>query len=553
MAALLIPVLAALSYDAAAQFSDVHAAAQIDARELTNIFVTWDGHSSADGMQLDLPADWQLNGARALRYGSEPVRASVEPASSQAGREENGENRYIVRFARALQVPHELVFQVRSGPSYGRAQWTIIPFRSSGGTPQLRRFEALRRTVDVRQPSGQRADNFVLSFTGREETPLLLSADTVPLPAGDQPVQLHWWMRSHGLDQVVLSTWSGAESDPYTLDVLIDGAGRLRAYRGREGQHWMMRSPQPVADGSWHQVSLRQASSGGWTLLIDGQAVDSLEGPVRTLQHQSDGLAVGGRLSRGGQPSGNAYTGMLDDLRIWADRQGARTGIRLTFDDTERHAAVARWPEALTRTRVNIQSENRQLDLDADLQGRAVQISWVDDLSAQERSAGAGSAEVDYVLERSTNGFDFAAIARRETEEAVTVDNRAVFTYTDNDTPGDVLYYRVRRITETGEVLSRTLKVGVGAGQRSAATLIGNFPNPFENQTTIQYEVHQGGPVQLTVWTLFGKRLSTIVDREHSTGEYEVSFAAEHLPSGTYLLVLHTPNGRQTHKMILVN
>ena len=553
VAALLIPVLVALSYDTAAQFSDVHAASQIEARQLTNIFATWDGSSSADGMQVELPADWQLDGARALRYGSESVSATVEPASSQGGRDNGSENKYIVRFARSLQVPHELVFQVRSGPNYGRAQWTIIPFRSREGTPQLRRFEALQRIVEVRQLSGRRADNFVLSFTGREETPLLLSAEAVPLPAGDQSVQLHWWMRTHGLDQIVLSTWSGAESDPYALDVLVDGAGRLRVYRGREGQHWMMRSPQPVADGTWHHVSLRQASSGEWTLLIDDQPVDSLEGPARALQHQSTDLAVGGRLSRGGQQSGNRYAGMLDDLRIWTDRQGSRTGIRLTFDDSERHAGVARWPEALTRTRENIQNGNQQLDLDADLQGRAVQISWVDDLPNERRSAGAGSAEVAYVLERSKDGFDFTAIARRDAQEGVTVDNRAVFTYTDNDTPGDVLFYRVRRVTETGEELSRTLKVGIGAGQRSAATLIGNFPNPFEDQTTIQYEVHHGGPVQLTVWTLFGKRLSTIVDREHSAGEYEVSFAAEHLPSGTYLLVLHTPNGRQTRKMILVN
>ncbi|GAB5519046.1 MAG: hypothetical protein RhofKO_12970 [Rhodothermales bacterium] len=61
-----------------------------------------------------------------------------------------------------------------------------------------------------------------------------------------------------------------------------------------------------------------------------------------------------------------------------------------------------------------------------------------------------------------------------------------------------------------------------------------NYPEPFNQQTTIRYEVINTVPVQLHVYDLLGRRIRTLVDGVQDAGVYDVVFEAGDLPAGTY-------------------
>jgi hypothetical protein len=79
-----------------------------------------------------------------------------------------------------------------------------------------------------------------------------------------------------------------------------------------------------------------------------------------------------------------------------------------------------------------------------------------------------------------------------------------------------------------------------------------NFPNPFNPTTEFVYGIHQGGPVRLAVFDLLGREVATVVSGDRVPGVYHVVFDGSKLPSGVYLFSLHTPEGTQARKMMLM-
>jgi hypothetical protein len=84
-----------------------------------------------------------------------------------------------------------------------------------------------------------------------------------------------------------------------------------------------------------------------------------------------------------------------------------------------------------------------------------------------------------------------------------------------------------------------------------------NYPNPFNPSTTIKYSLPDAGTqhaksVQLVVYDMLGKEVATLVNEMQSSGEYEVTFDASSLTSGTYFYRLTTGSFTETKKMILL-
>jgi hypothetical protein len=63
-----------------------------------------------------------------------------------------------------------------------------------------------------------------------------------------------------------------------------------------------------------------------------------------------------------------------------------------------------------------------------------------------------------------------------------------------------------------------------------------NYPNPFTQHTTIQYQLDEALNVILKVYDVFGRELTTLVDEYQQTGSYKVSFNAQEYnsPVGIY-------------------
>ena len=95
-------------------------------------------------------------------------------------------------------------------------------------------------------------------------------------------------------------------------------------------------------------------------------------------------------------------------------------------------------------------------------------------------------------------------------------------------------------------------KVHVGERIPEAFELVGNYPNPFNPATVIQYRLPEATHVTLEVFDATGRLVRTLVDKEQGAGIHDVVFEAADLPSGTYLYQINTAQGTRSGKMTLV-
>jgi len=79
-----------------------------------------------------------------------------------------------------------------------------------------------------------------------------------------------------------------------------------------------------------------------------------------------------------------------------------------------------------------------------------------------------------------------------------------------------------------------------------------NYPNPFNPSTNISYALPNDEFVNLTVYNILGKTITTLVNEQKLAGSYNVSFNASELPSGVYFYKLIAGNYVSIKKMILL-
>ena len=83
-------------------------------------------------------------------------------------------------------------------------------------------------------------------------------------------------------------------------------------------------------------------------------------------------------------------------------------------------------------------------------------------------------------------------------------------------------------------------------------TLSGNYPNPFNPETTIRYGLPKAGQVRLAVYNLLGHEVAILVDRAKPAGNYAVRFGGGDLPSGVYVYRLQAGDETIVRTMMLV-
>ena len=78
-----------------------------------------------------------------------------------------------------------------------------------------------------------------------------------------------------------------------------------------------------------------------------------------------------------------------------------------------------------------------------------------------------------------------------------------------------------------------------------------NYPNPFNPSTQINYNVGEGGLVNLKVYNILGREVATLVNEYKPAGNHQVSFDGNDLSSGVYIYNLSVNDFTNTRKMIL--
>ncbi len=82
--------------------------------------------------------------------------------------------------------------------------------------------------------------------------------------------------------------------------------------------------------------------------------------------------------------------------------------------------------------------------------------------------------------------------------------------------------------------------------------LLQNNPNPFNPTTTITYTIPQNAFINLVVYDVLGKIITSLVNEQKTAGSYKVTFDASSLPSGSYFYRLSAGNYIIIKKMMLV-
>jgi len=77
-----------------------------------------------------------------------------------------------------------------------------------------------------------------------------------------------------------------------------------------------------------------------------------------------------------------------------------------------------------------------------------------------------------------------------------------------------------------------------------------NFPNPFNASTRITYDLIQPASVRLTIYSVSGQYITTLVDEEQSAGRHTVHFDASRLAAGVYTCRIVAGNFIQQKKML---
>lgn len=80
-----------------------------------------------------------------------------------------------------------------------------------------------------------------------------------------------------------------------------------------------------------------------------------------------------------------------------------------------------------------------------------------------------------------------------------------------------------------------------------------NYPNPFNPATNISFELSEAASLELTVYNLLGKKVSTLTSGMHTAGSHTVRWDANGSPAGIYFYKLVVEDGfTETKKMLFL-
>lgn len=91
-----------------------------------------------------------------------------------------------------------------------------------------------------------------------------------------------------------------------------------------------------------------------------------------------------------------------------------------------------------------------------------------------------------------------------------------------------------------------------GSSLPVTASLLGNYPNPFNSSTTISYQVPSSGEASLEVYNLMGEKVATLLAGRQEAGTRTVTWDASQVSSGVYFYKLTCGDYSETRRMLFV-
>jgi len=110
-------------------------------------------------------------------------------------------------------------------------------------------------------------------------------------------------------------------------------------------------------------------------------------------------------------------------------------------------------------------------------------------------------------------------------------------------------------ISGGAKVFKRTFPIGIqqiSSEVPNRFSLLQNYPNPFNPMTRIKFNITKASNVNITVFDVLGRHITTLVNEKLNAGTYETDWNANNMPGGVYFYKIESDEFTETKKMILV-
>ncbi|MCK4813474.1 MAG: T9SS type A sorting domain-containing protein, partial [Candidatus Marinimicrobia bacterium] len=110
--------------------------------------------------------------------------------------------------------------------------------------------------------------------------------------------------------------------------------------------------------------------------------------------------------------------------------------------------------------------------------------------------------------------------------------------------PGEYRIYTDQKLMESPVAVETVIP--------RAFVLKQNYPNPFNPKTAISYLLTADSNVELSIYDITGRKITTLVNDYQGAGHYTLQFNASHLASGVYMYKINAGRHSETKKMVVL-
>ncbi|MBN1780335.1 T9SS type A sorting domain-containing protein [bacterium] len=101
-------------------------------------------------------------------------------------------------------------------------------------------------------------------------------------------------------------------------------------------------------------------------------------------------------------------------------------------------------------------------------------------------------------------------------------------------------------------MLGNTTGIENGPDSAPGEQNMGNYPNPFNSDTTISYTVKRDGRIVIELFDLRGRKIETLLDEVKPAGNYRLNYSAQNLSSGKYMVRIHSNQSVQFKNFVFM-
>ena len=139
-----------------------------------------------------------------------------------------------------------------------------------------------------------------------------------------------------------------------------------------------------------------------------------------------------------------------------------------------------------------------------------------------------------FVVEKSADNTSFSKIGFVNGNG--TSAEKHDYSFIDKNVSG-TNYYRLKQIDFDGSfAYSTTVKVSVETPVSYG--LSQNYPNPFNPSTTINFTLPVNAKVKVTIYNLLGKEITTLVNKDLTSGSHNFNVNLKEVSSGVYFYTI---------------